>query len=300
MSAQAARTLQAARRNLGDAEATMASESIELQDFRAAEQSATEASQVTETTLSDPNIDEILRTIEDPPLTLRELQGLDKVLQTHRGELTNNLAKLSALDEDIAKEKAKLAQADDDPRISKDLIYKRLQNLQEERAARVEAAAANRKALRSQVNRIRETIGRILNEDTTLAERIRTLFREQGITIASILTAFGMAISTLVLALTGGSGGGTPAPPAPSHEGGMKEWLKKHLQNLGRALAKLAGKAAAALPGIISSIVSWLLTLLAKTASWLSENLWAFFLSVGGLLLFAAREWLRSKHPKEE
>ena len=51
---------------------------------------------------------------------------------------------------------------------------------------------------------------------TTLAERIRTLFREQGITIASILTAIGMAISTLVLALTGG-GGGTPPSPPPSH-----------------------------------------------------------------------------------
>ena len=40
------------------------------------------------------------------------------------------------------------------------------------------AAAANREALRSHVNRMRDTINRILHEDTTLAERIRTLFRE--------------------------------------------------------------------------------------------------------------------------
>ena len=38
-------------------------------------------------------------------ITFRELQGLDKTLQTIRGELTNNLAKLTDIDKDIAKEK---------------------------------------------------------------------------------------------------------------------------------------------------------------------------------------------------
>ena len=65
-------------------------------------------------------------------------------------------------------------------------------------------------------------------------------FREQGITIASILTASGMAISTLVLALIGG-GGSAPAPaPNPPVKSGLKECVKKHLQALGRALAKLS------------------------------------------------------------
>ena len=43
-----------------------------------------------------------------------------------------------------------------------------------------------------------------------MAERIRTLFREQGITILSILTALSMTISTIVIAITGvfGEGGG--------------------------------------------------------------------------------------------
>ena len=57
-------------------------------------------------------------------------------------------------------------------------------------------------------------------------------------------------------------------------------------------MANLAGKAAAALPGVIGSIVSWLLSLLAKTAGWLAGNLWAVVVAVGGLLLVAAREWL--------
>ena len=131
-----------------------------------------------------------------------------------------------------------------------------------------------------------------------VAERIKTLFREQGITIASVLTAIGMIISTIVLAIPGGSGGGA-APPQPPGKGGAKGWIKKQLQSLGRILAKLAGKAAAALPGIIGLIVSWLLSLLGKTAVWLAGNLWAVLLAVGGLLLMAAREWLLPKKPKQ-
>ena len=44
-----------------------------------------------------------------------------------------------------------------------------------------------------------------------MAERIRTLFREQGITITSVLNALSTTVSTIVLAITGvlwGGGGG--------------------------------------------------------------------------------------------
>ena len=52
-----------------------------------------------------------------------------------------------------------------------------------------------------------ETIAKVLDKYTSLGEKIRTLFREQGITIASILTAIGMAIGVLVEALLPGGGG---------------------------------------------------------------------------------------------
>ena len=69
----------------------------------------------------------------------------------------------------------------------------------------------------------------------------------------------------------------------PSHldKSGLKEWVKKHQQALGRALANLVGNAAAALPGNIGSIVSWLLSTLGKTATWLAENLWTLTIAVG-------------------
>ena len=227
-------------------------------------------------------------TFSDAPLPLREIRGLDKALQTIRGELVNNLAKLTELDNHITREQNKL----DDPDIvefERQRITERIRNLEDERVSRLEAASASREALRSQISRIRETINRLINEDTTLAERIRTLFREQGITIVSILTALGMVISTLVLAISGGSAVVVPTPPS---KGGLREWVKKYLHALGRVLAKLAAKAGAALPGIIGSVVGWLLNLLSKTAGWLASNLWALMLAVGGILLIAAREWL--------
>ena len=228
-------------------------------------------------------------TFSEASLPLREIRGLDKALQTIRGELVNNLAKLTELDNHITREQNKL----DEPDIGdfeRRRIAERIRNLKDERVSRLEAASASREALRSQISRIRETINRLINEDTTLAERIRTLFREQGITIVSILTALGMVISTLVLAVSGGSA--AVVPPTPPSKGGLREWVKKYLHALGRVLAKLAAKAGAALPGIIGSVVGWLLNLLSKTVGWLASNLWALMLAVGSILLIAAREWL--------
>ena len=290
--AQAVEALQTTNLELGEAAAAV--DSVELEDLGQTVTEVSDAIQRMETALTDTQIDEVLGTLDDPPLTLREIRGLDKALQTIRGELTNNLAKLTELDDHIALEKRKLDEADAGgvDELIRRRIAERLRDLQDERSARLEAASATKDALRSQISRIRETISSILHEDTTLAECVRTLFREQGVTLASILTAIGMAISTLVLSLTGGSV--TPPTPPPSDKGGLREWAKKTLQALGRVLAKLAGKAAAALPGIIGSIVSWLLGTLGKAAGWLAEHVWALAVAVGGLLFLAAWEFLAS------
>ena len=157
----------------------------------------------------------IIAVLTSEGYTPRNIIGMCKSLERSRGELINNLAKLSELDEHIALEKRKLEEAPNEA--AKDEIAKRLRDLQNERAPRLEAASATRKALRSQFSRIRETLHRILHEDKTLAERIKTLFREQGMTIASVLTAIGMIISIIVLAIPGGSGGG--AATAASRKG---------------------------------------------------------------------------------
>ena len=221
-------------------------------------------------------------------LTLRELQGLDKALQSIRGELTNNLAKLTDIYKDIAKEKRKLQEAEDE--ISKSDITARLKNLEDEISVRLEAATANKEALRGQIKRIKETINKVLKKDSTLGERLRTLFKEQGITIVSVLTAIGMIIGVIVEAVISTSGGAA-TPSKPPSQDGAKEWVKKQLHNLAKLLANLAGKAAAALPGVIGSIVSWLLSATGKVVNWFGNNLWAVVVLVAGLLYAAAKEY---------
>ena len=298
-------------------------ENIPIEELSSVVQEAIAGAEMATTTLDEELTSEqtaALATIDDPPLDVqwvgqanRELQGLKLAMTRKQDELVNNLAKLSELDDEIpgikdhiAPERTKQTETEDEglqQEIQKRItaLERELADKELEREARLEAASIIKEELRGQLSRIRETMTRVLEGDKTLAEGVHTLFREQGVTLVSILTAIGMAISTLVLALTGGGGGTvTPPspPPAPSDKGGLREWVKKHLKSLRRLLARLAGKAAAALPGIIGSIVSWLLGTLGKAAGWLTEHVWALAVAAGGLLFLAAREFLAPHQPK--
>ena len=143
-----------------------------------------------------------------------------------------------------------------------------------------------------QINQIRGSITKFLDKEMgTLGERIRTLFKEQGITIVSILTAVGMAIGVLVEALLGGPSMSTTTSTSGSTSsgntrkgGGAKEWIKNKLKALSQLLGKLADKALASLPGIIGAILSWILNRAKKVIGWLSQNLWALITGVGVLI----------------
>ena len=146
-------------------------------------------------------------------------------------------------------------------------------------------------------------------ETGTLGERIRTLFKEQGITIISILTALGMTLGVLIEALLGGPSTPTPTSGGTSggdNKGGARKWmknklkalsqllgkladkalasLKNKLKALSQLLGKLADKALASLPGIIGSVISWILNGAKKVVGWLSQNLWALITGVGVLI----------------
>ena len=139
--------------------------------------------------------------------------------------------------------------------------------------------------LKSQITKFKETIAKVLDKDTSLGEKIRTLFREQGITIASILMAIGMAIGILVEALLPGGGGATTSgEPPPKDEKGLKEWVRSKLKALASLLGRLGIKAAEALPGIIGGIISWILNSAKDVVGWVSQNLWALVVGIGGLI----------------
>ena len=63
----------------------------------------------------------------------------------------------------------------------------------------------------NQIYQIRESVLKFLDKETgTLGKKIRTLFREQGITIISMLTTLGMTLGVLIEALLGGPSTSTP------------------------------------------------------------------------------------------
>ena len=102
-------------------------------------------------------------------------------------------------------EKIKLGEIQDDPRYTKKQhkeLRKRLDKLNDELKVRQKSIDLLKGRLKNQITRFKEMIAKVLDKDTSLGEKIRTLFREQGKTIASILTAIGMAIRVLVEALS--------------------------------------------------------------------------------------------------
>ena len=142
-------------------------------------------------------------------LHMREFLGIYKALQGIKGELLNNTSKLTEINKCIKRDTKKLKEVENDPTYSDEQrqLYKdRLDNLNTEKQARLEILSQNRKDLQTHVVRIKQTLEKVLDKNTSLAERIRTLFREQGITIASILTGLSTPISANVVVITGAFG----------------------------------------------------------------------------------------------
>ena len=156
-------------------------------------------------------------------LDMREFLGIDKALQSIQGELLNNTSKLTEIDRRVKKDAKKLEEVENDPTYTNEqrqLYRDRLDGSNTEKQVRLEILSQNRKDLQTQVARIKQTIEKVLDKDTSLAGRICTLFREQGITIFSILTALSMTITGVF----GGGGGRGAGGSLPEDEETLKKW----------------------------------------------------------------------------
>ena len=270
-------------------------DNIKPEDLPGIADSACQSAEEVETTIADQSIDTVWVT-----QARRELAGLEKAMTGMRDEL----AKLTSIDDrkseverHLDREHQKLTETDDTEmqREIRDRIRKFesvLSDIELERQARLEALSTNRVTLRSKVNRIRETFRWLLHEEPLWLNAFVPCFVSKELLSRRFLQQSEWRSRPLCLR-SPAVGGSTPAlAPKPPDKSSLKAWVKKHQQSLGRALANKAGKAAAALPGITGSFVSWLLSTLGKTATWLAENLWALAIAVGTLLLVAARDWL--------
>ena len=158
----------------------------------------------------------------DKLLPLRELEGLDKQFRTIEGSLKVATAKRINLEGRTEREERKLNEIQDptnsdDPR---DMIEDRIKKLRDELNERNKEIDILKSEASKQINQIRESITKFLDKESgTLGERIRTLFKEQGITIVSILTAVGMVIEVLIEALLGGPSVSTTTTTSGSTSG---------------------------------------------------------------------------------
>ena len=107
-------------------------------------------------------------------LDMREFLGIDKALQSIQGELVNNTSKLTGLNKLIKRDTKKLEEAEKDSTYTdeqRQLYRDRLDDLNTEKQAKLEILSQNRKDIQAQVARIRQTIAKVLDQDTSLAER---------------------------------------------------------------------------------------------------------------------------------
>ena len=123
-------------------------------------------------------------------------------------------------------------------------VRARLERFQDEQKAINDQICILKGQYSNQIYQIRESIMKFSDKETgTLGERIRTLFKEQGITIISILTTLGMTLGVLIEALLEGHSMSTPTSESTitsDRKGGAREWIKNKL----KALSQLPGKLA--------------------------------------------------------
>ena len=225
------------------------SEDIEMQTAETVEENLTnflEASAQTELELGPPR-----------SLPFRELAGLDRSLRNMRTTVlkmaSDREAKKATLRQ-LKDEISKVSYEDGEVQFDENLQEKteKIKTLEEEIEVLDSEIREYDGKFRGQFQRIKQTVDKMLHQDLTLGEQIQTLFREQGITIASVITALGLAIGMIVQGILSAAKSivnPTPSPkptpkpdptpkpkpkptpkPEPTPEPGIKGWIKQQLQ----------------------------------------------------------------------
>ena len=235
------------------------------------------------------------------PRTRRNLERAHKSVNTIDRQLWIANSKIVANNEEIMQ----LKQERDDPETSQNQqeeIDSKIREVEKENNMQRQLIKDLKPEIRNQLVAIRETLHKVLYEDKTLGEKLCTLFREQGVTIASLLTAIGMTVSAVVegIILASKSKPKPPSPkpgpkpdipdtpieppkPAPSPEPPKTwtDWIRDQLKKIADLLLKLGDKILIALPG---SVINFVLKTAASVAGFLADHLWAFAAIVGGIL----------------
>ena len=138
----------------------------------------------------------------------------------------------------------------------------------------LQARRRSNEVIQNQFQRMNEIIN---DTSRSLSERLKELFRRDGVTIGAIITAIGMTISTIILSVFSSS---KPSVPASTPDPKPPNAVKRLLAKISSWLQELAKKALAALPGVIGSLISFILKKASEVVLFLSQHLIILFLTV--------------------
>ena len=223
-------------------------------------------------------------------LPMRELLSMDKQLRSIRGLLKVQTPKKVESQQGIDREKCNLIEIRDnleyDNGIRED-IQKRIKRYNDDLKVRQESIDLLKGRLTNQITSFKETIAKVLDKDTSLAKKMRTLFREQGITIASNLSewlsvfwlkrCFPVVVGLMVQQLV-------QLVSLRLRTKRFQRMDQKQTQSLSEFTREIGYEVAKALPGIIGVILSRILNKATDVVGCVSQNLWGLVVGVRGLL----------------
>ena len=148
----------------------------------------------------------------------------------------------------------------------KEDITKRTDALNDELATRQKSIDLLKGRLKNQITSFKEMIAKVIDKDTSLGERSELCLESKE----SLLLPYSQLL-------------GWPSGYLLKH---YYQAMRVQFQEeaLASLLGKLGIKAAEALPGIIGGIISWILNRAKDVVGWVSQNLWALVVGIGGLI----------------
>lgn len=219
------------------------------------------------------------------PEDRRELRGVATTLASTSSKVKAAEVNREWAKTELGKARRELRDADDDQieyweaevnRFeAQEILYRRTHEVLQQRES-------------SQLSRMKALLRNLKDDTRPIGERLRELFEKEGITIVSLaaavimtVTAIGLGISNAVRTVVTPSSAGKPSGPS------FRERVRDALRKLAGYLKELAKKGAAALPGLIGTVVSFVLRKAGEVVGFLAEHLVILVIAMVALVLEA-------------
>ena len=202
----------------------------------------------------------------------QEIESMERERQTVAPEQTTSIKSKTEsfkLTENWAKQKKEEA-TEQLEQATEESEKKRLRNqIQDYDQMEIQARRRYNEVMQNQLKRINS----IINDETKpLAERLRELFRRDGLTIGALITAIGMTITAIILAVLP-SPSPSPSPPNQPDKKTYADDVRKALVKIANWFLDLAKNALTSLPGVFGGILSFILKKAAELVLFFSEHL---------------------------